>query len=101
MNISTAQKRRFLENIYKCFYSDGVKPTDQQIKKAFSDYFSINKPGFPIGIDYVGLQSSSVTSADMFNEIMINNLYNIDIYTIQFWKIMMNYLKLLLLLIKK
>ena len=79
MNISTVQKRRFFENIYKCFYSNGVKPTDQQIKKAFSDYFYINKPGFPIGIDYVGLQSSSVTSADMFNEIMINNLYNIDI----------------------
>jgi len=79
MNISTVQKRRLLEHIYKSFYSSGVKPTDQQIKKAFSDWFTTNKPGFPVGIDYVALQSSRATSADLLNEIMINNLYNIDI----------------------
>ncbi len=79
MNISTVQKRRLLEHIYKLFYSSGVKPTDQQIKKAFSDWFTANKPGFPVGIDYVALQSSRATSADLLNEIMINNLYNIDI----------------------
>ena len=80
MNISTVQKRRLLEHIYKSFYSSGVKPTDQQIKKAFSDWFATNKPGFPVAIDYVALQSSQATSADTLNEIMINNLYNIDIF---------------------
>jgi len=52
MNISMVQKTRFLENIYKLYYSNGIKPTDHQIKKAFSDYFSVNKPGFPLRLNY-------------------------------------------------
>jgi len=79
MNISTIQKRRFLENIYKLYYSNGVKPTEQQILNAFSDYFSVNKAGFPLDIDYAALNGTSKTNVDILNELMINGLFNLDV----------------------
>ena len=79
MNISTTQKRRFLENVYKLYYSNGIKPTSQQILKAFTDYFSVNLPGFPIGLGYVDVNDSDRMSADTINQIMINTLFNVDI----------------------
>ena len=79
MNISTTQKRRFLENVYKLYYSNGIKPTSQQVLKAFTDYFSVNQPGFPVGLGYVDVNDSDRTSADTINQIMINTLFNIDI----------------------
>jgi hypothetical protein len=79
MNISTIQKRRFLENIYKLYYSNGAKPTDQQILNAFSDYFSINKPGLPLSINYAALNGTDTTNVDTLNELMVNSLFNLDI----------------------
>jgi hypothetical protein len=79
MNISTIQKRRFLENIYKLYYSNGAKPTEQQILNAFSDYFSVNKAGFPLDIDYAALNGTSKTNVDILNELMINGLFNLDV----------------------
>ena len=79
MNISTIQKRRFLENIYKLYYSNGTKPTEQQILNAFSDYFSVNKAGFPLPIDYAALNGTDKTNVDILNELMINSLFNLDV----------------------
>ncbi len=79
MNISMVQKTRFLENIYKLYYSNGIKPTDHQIKKAFSDYFSVNKPGFPLRLNYNALNSEAKTNVDLLNELMVNSLFNLDV----------------------
>lgn len=79
MNISTIQKRRFLENIYKLYYSNGIKPTSQQVLQAFTDYFSVNQPGFPMRIGYNDLNDSEIINSDTINQIMISSLFNIDI----------------------
>jgi len=79
MNISMVQKTRFLENIYKLYYSNGIKPTDHQIKKAFSDYFSVNKPGFPLRLNYNALNLEAKTNVDLLNELMVNSLFNLDV----------------------
>lgn len=79
MNISTIQKRRFLENLYKLYYSSGSKPTDQEIKKAFNDFFAINKPGFPLSSNSRSLSQQTIVNVDTLNEIMANSLFNLDI----------------------
>ncbi len=79
MNISTVQKRRFLNNIYKLIYSSGQKPSEQEVRKAFNEYFSINQPGYPIRVDYDLLRASNKTDVDLLNQIMANTIYNVDV----------------------
>lgn len=79
MNISVVQKRRFLENIYKLYYSNGIKPTSQQVLQAYTDYFSVNQPGFPTRIGYNDLNDSEIINADTINGIMTSALFNIDV----------------------
>jgi len=79
MNISTTQKRRFLNNIYKLIYSSGQKPSEQEVRKAFNEYFSVNQPGYPIKVDYDLLRTSNKTDVDLLNQIMANTIYNVDI----------------------
>jgi len=79
MNIATVQKRRFLNNIYKLFYSSGSQPNERQVRSAFNEYFSINTPGFPVKVDYDLLRSRSKTDVDLLNQIMANTLFNVDI----------------------
>jgi hypothetical protein len=79
MNIATVQKRRFLNNIYKLFYSSGVQPDERQVRAAFNEYFSINTPGFPVKVDYDLLRSKAKTDVDLLNQIMANTLFNVDV----------------------
>lgn len=79
MNIATVQKRRFLNNIYRLFYSSGSEPDDRQIRSSFNEYFSINNPGFPINVDYESIRSSAKTNVDLLNQIMANTVFNVDI----------------------
>jgi hypothetical protein len=79
MNIATVQKRRFLNNIYKLFYSSGNQPDERLVRSAFNEYFSINTPGFPVRVDYDSLRSKAQTDVDLLNQIMANTLFNIDI----------------------
>ena len=79
MNISTIQKARLLENLYKIFHTSGVIPNDQEIRKAFNDYFTVNKAGFPLRIDTDVLRSISVTDVDILNSIMANSVFNVDV----------------------
>jgi len=79
MNISTVQKRRFLNNIYKLVYSSGQKPSEQEVRKSFNEYFSVNQPGYPIRVDYDLLRTSNKTDVDLLNQIMANTIYNVDI----------------------
>lgn len=79
MNISSIQKRRFLNNLYKAYYADGSKPSDQQVRKDFNDYFVVNKPGFPLRISYDLLRSRSIVDVDLLNEAMAHSIFNIDV----------------------
>ncbi len=79
MNISTVQKRRFLNNIYKLIYSSGQKPSEQEVRRAFNEYFSINQPGYPVRVEYDLLRSSNRTNVDLLNQIMTNTIYNVDV----------------------
>jgi len=79
MNISTVQKRRFLNNIYKLIYSSGQKPSEQEVRKAFNEYFSVNQPGYPIRVNYDLLRVSNKTDVDLLNQIMANTIYNVDV----------------------
>jgi hypothetical protein len=79
VNISTIQKARLLENLYKIFHTSGVIPNDQEIRKAFNDYFTVNKAGFPLRIDTDVLRSISVTDVDILNSIMANSVFNVDV----------------------
>jgi len=79
MNIATVQKRRFLNNIYRLFYSSGSQPDERQVRASFNEYFGINIPGFPINVNYEQLRSTSQTDVDLLNEIMANTVFNVDI----------------------
>jgi hypothetical protein len=79
VNISTIQKRRFLNNLYKSFYADGAKPKDQQVRKAFNEYFTINKPGFPLRMSFDLLRARPNVDVDILNEIMAHSIFNIDV----------------------
>jgi hypothetical protein len=79
MNISNIQKKRFLDNLYKKYYSNGSIPTRQEILKDFNNYFSVNQAGFPIKVEYDSLRLSSKTDVDLLNRIMAYSLYNVDI----------------------
>lgn len=79
MNVSTIQKKRFLDNLYKKYYSNGIIPNQQEILKEFNRYFTLNKPGFPLRIDHDLLRSVNTVDVDIINTIMINSLFNLDI----------------------
>ena len=73
MNIATIQKRKFLNNIYKLFYSSGNRPSEEEIRKIFNTYFSSNKLGLPVSVDYNAISLSNFISHSDLNELMINS----------------------------
>lgn len=79
MNISSIQKKRFLDNLYKIYYTAGVIPTNQEIRTAFNDYFTVNRAGFPIRIDLDLLRSIDIVDVEILNSIISNSLFNTDI----------------------
>jgi hypothetical protein len=79
MDIATVQKRKFLNNIYKLYYSTGQKPSEQEIRSIFNQYFFTNKLGLPLEVKYNLLQSINITDVDVLNELMASTLLNLDI----------------------
>jgi hypothetical protein len=79
MNIATVQKKKFLYNIYKLFYSTGNKPSDHEIKRLYNQYFSYNTLGEPVIIDFDRIQSTNVVGHHALNEVMINTLLNLEV----------------------
>lgn len=79
MDIATVQKRKFLNNIYKVLYAKGEKPSEQEVRKAFAEYFSTNKPGLPVKTDYNRLSVVDLTDVDVLNELMVGNLFNLEV----------------------
>lgn len=79
MNIATVQKRKFLNNIYKLFYSSGNKPSEEEVRKIFNTYFSTYKLGSPIPVDYNVFNLSNTLDSSDLNELMINTLFNLEV----------------------
>jgi hypothetical protein len=79
MNTATIQKRKFLNNIYKLFYSSGSRPSEESVRKIFNRYFSSNKVGLPISVDYNALNLSNTINHSDLNELMINSLFNLEV----------------------
>lgn len=79
MNIATIQKRKFLNNIYKLYYSSGSRPSEQSIRSIFNSYFSRYDFGQPLPIDFNQINFSEVVDPMMLNELMINTIFNMEI----------------------
>jgi hypothetical protein len=79
MNIATIQKRKFLNNIYKLYYSSGSRPSEQSVRSIFNSYFSRYKFGQPLPVDYNEINFSEVVDAMMLNELMINSIFNMEV----------------------
>ena len=79
MDIATIQKRKFLYNTYKLLYSQGTQPKEAEIIKLFSNYFSVNKLGKPLDINYSLLQSIDITDVDVLNDLMASSLLNLEV----------------------
>lgn len=79
MNIAGIQKRKFLNNLYKLYYSSGKQPSNYEIRSAFNQYFRVNKFGDPITIDTSELQGRSIIDPNTLNELMINTLLNMEV----------------------
>lgn len=78
MNISTIQKRKFLNNIYKLFYSSGTRPNEQEIRRIFNQYFTANKLGEPVPVEYSLLQQEFIVNEQTLNRIMAATALNLE-----------------------
>jgi hypothetical protein len=79
MNISTIQKRKFLNNLYKLFYSSGTRPNEQEVRRVFGQYFSINKLGEPVPVEYNLLQQQSIVREQDLNSLMAATALNLEV----------------------
>ena len=87
MSISSIQKRKFLENLYRLLYSVGNsevdtvirKPDEAEVKREFDEYFSTNRIGGPLAIDTALLRNTPITDPDLMNEMMARLLLNLEV----------------------
>lgn len=87
MSISEIQKKKFLDNIYKMAYSNGIsledkvikQPDEREIKRLFDEYFVQNRIGVPLSFDISALRNIPVTDPDILNEYMAKALLNLEV----------------------
>jgi len=79
MDIATVQKRKFLKNLNKLYYSKGTKPSPQEIRQVYDSYFSVNRFGQPVDVAYENLNATSIVDPFMLNELMANSLLNLEV----------------------
>lgn len=79
MSIDNIQKQRFLETIYKIYYSLGSEPDIQEVSSIYGRYFSRFRPGEPIPVPFNDLNASVYVDVEKLNRIMIHNAFNLDI----------------------
>lgn len=79
MTIENIQKKRFLETIYKIYYSLGSEPSETEISSIYGRYFSRYNPGSPIPLQYNDLSASSVIDYEKLNRLMVHSAFNIDV----------------------
>jgi hypothetical protein len=79
MSIENIQKKRFLDTIYKIYYSLGSKPSENEISTIYGRYFNRYRPGQPIPVGYDDLSASNIIDIDKLNRIMASNSFNVDV----------------------
>ena len=79
MNISSIQKRKFLNNLYLNLYANGIRPNEQEVRRLFNRYFSTFQLGRPVNINYEELFDSSVVDPIIFNKVMSKIGLNIEL----------------------
>jgi len=79
MSIENIQKKRFLETIYKIYYSLGSEPSTEEISSIYGRYFSRFKPGQPIPVPFNDLNASSYVDIDKLNRILVHTGFNLDV----------------------
>ena len=79
MSIENIQKARFIDTIFKMYYALGQEPSYNDISILYGQYFSRNKPGQPVALNYRDLDSSSLIDHEKLNRIMSTMLFNVDV----------------------
>lgn len=87
MSISEIQKRKFLNNIYKLLYTTGISETDtavrqpdeNEVKREFDKYFSLNRIGNPLSVDINLLRNVSTLDPELMNLMMARSLLNLEV----------------------
>lgn len=79
MDIATIQKRKFLNNIYKLYYSSGNKPSNAQIRREFDTYFTANRLGDPVRVEYQTIQGEPTLNPNTLNELMAVSILNLEV----------------------
>jgi hypothetical protein len=87
MTISSIQKKKFLDNIYRLLYSTGTstsdkkiqQPDEKEVKRQFDLYFSSNRIGAPLSVDYNQLRNSGKTNPELMNILMSRSLLNMEV----------------------
>jgi hypothetical protein len=78
MTISSIQKKKFLDTVYKNFFAAGYKPTEKDLLDLFSKYFSNYEPGSAIPLRPELFRSTAYSNVDLMNERMAHSLLNIE-----------------------
>lgn len=78
MKISDIQKRRFLDLIYKLYYSLGSAPSDNEVSALYGRYFSRYPAGESAPVPYADLSTNSVIDTEKLNKVMAFLLLNLD-----------------------
>jgi len=83
MTLSSIQKQKFLETVYKNYFSSGIKIDEQKVLELYSQYFSRNSPGNPIRLNPEIFRSTEFSNTELINEknatllLNIENLYDV------------------------
>lgn len=78
MNIADIQKKRFLDLIYKIYYSLGSAPSDNEVSAIYGRYFSRYPSGESAPVPYADLSTNSIIDPDKLNKVMAFMLLNLD-----------------------
>lgn len=78
MTISSIQKKKFLETIYKNYFSSGIKLDEQKVLELYSKYFSKNIAGQSIRLSPEIFRSTGFSNVDLVNEKNANVLLNLE-----------------------
>lgn len=78
MTISSIQKKKFLDTVYKNFFAAGYKATEKDLLDLFSKYFSNYEPGKPIPLKPELFRSTAYSNVELINERTAHCLLNIE-----------------------
>lgn len=87
MTISSIQKRKFLNNLYQLLYSSGVsnldsairQPKEEEVKREYDEYFSVNNFGVPLSIDINNFRNTPVADPELMNFMLSRMLLNAEV----------------------